>query len=235
MAPGRTVQPDPRHAPDGAATRAPSGRRGLLARWRRRHAERSRGQALVEFALLIPVLFVLIMGIIEFAVAFNAVLGVNRASQNGAHTASIAGNMQGADCLILEQIEDDIGAPNDKRNIQLVEIQRTAMAGNVVYAQNAWVRSGSTSCDLNNGTTVTVPYTRTENGYPVNQRCNVLSGCPTYTPVRSTVDNVGVMIRYRYEWITPLGTLLPFVGGDRDASTGWTFQKRNVFRMEPNL
>ena len=31
------------------------------------------------------------------------------------------------------------------------------------------------------------------------------------------------------------GTLLPFVGGDRDASTGWTFQKRNVFRMEPNL
>ena len=33
----------------------------------------------------------------------------------------------------------------------------------------------------------------------------------------------------------PLGTLLPFVGGDRDPSRGWTFAKRNVFRMEPNL
>jgi len=44
-----------------------------------------------------------------------------------------------------------------------------------------------------------------------------------------------VLIQYRYDWITPLGTLMPMVGGDRNASHGWTFQKRNVFRMEPNL
>ena len=31
------------------------------------------------------------------------------------------------------------------------------------------------------------------------------------------------------------GDLLPFVGGDKDGSRGWTFSKRNVFRMEPNL
>lgn len=217
-----------------------SPRRAATARVRRalgslRHRQRSRGQALVEFALLIPIIFVLIMGLIEFAVAFSATLGINRASQNAAHMASLAGNLQGADCLILRQVEDDVGPPNDKSRIQLVEIQRTALAGNVIYAQNAWVRSGTTTCELNDGTSIAVPYTRTENGYPVNQRCNILSGCPTYSPARSTVDNVGVMIRYRYDWITPLGTLLPFVGGDRDASRGWTFQKRNVFRMEPNL
>jgi hypothetical protein len=55
------------------------------------------------------------------------------------------------------------------------------------------------------------------------------------TPARSTVDNIGVMIRYRYTWVTPLGTLLPFVGGDGTEGAGWTFQKRNIFRMEPNL
>jgi hypothetical protein len=197
--------------------------------------ERSRGQALVEFALLVPVLFVLIMGLLEFAVAFSATLGINRASQNAAHMASLTGNMQGADCLILRTIEQDVGAPNDPAQIQYVEIQRTALAGNVVYGQNTWTRAGSSSCELNDGTSITVPYTRTQNGYPVNQRCNVLAGCPSYSPPRSTVDNVGVMIRYRYDWITPLGTLLPFVGGDRDASRGWTFQKRNIFRMEPNL
>jgi len=202
---------------------------------RLRHRQRSRGQALVEFALIIPIIFVLIMGLIEFAVAFNATLGINRASQNAAHMASLAGNIQGADCLILEQVETDVGPPNNKSRIQLVEIQRSAMAGNLIYAQNAWVRTGSTTCELNNGTSVEVPYTRTENGYPVNQRCNILNGCPSYSPARSTVDNVGVMIRYRYDWITPLGTLLPFVGGDPDTSRGWTFQKRNVFRMEPNL
>ena len=200
-----------------------------------RHRERSRGQALVEFALVLPIIFVLIMGLLEFAVAFNATLGINRASQNAAHTASLAGNLQGADCLILEEVDSDIGPPNDKTHVKLVQIQRTAMAGNVVYGQNTWVRTGATTCQLNDGTSVSVPYTQTENGYPVNQRCNVLSGCLTYSPPRSTVDNVGVMIQYRYDWITPLGTLLPFVGGDRNASHGWTFQKRNVFRMEPNL
>lgn len=226
MAIGPSAAPSLRHAVIGRAGSA-------VRAFRRR--ERSGGQALVEFALLIPIIFVLIMGLIEFAVAFNATLGINRASQNAAHMASLAGNLQGADCLILEQVEADVGPPNDKTHIQLVEIQRSAMAGNVVYAQNAWARTGSTTCELNNGTSITVPYTRTDNSYPVNQRCNVLSGCPTYSPARSTVDNIGVMIRYRYDWITPLGTLLPFVGGDRDASHGWTFQKRNVFRMEPNL
>jgi Flp pilus assembly protein TadG len=200
-----------------------------------RHRERSRGQALVEFALILPIIFVLIMGLIEFAVAFSATLGINRASQNAAHMASLAGNLQGADCLILQQVEDDIGPPINENRILSVDIERTALAGNVVYARNAWVRTGTTTCELNDGVSISVPYTRTENGYPVNQRCNVLSGCPTLSPPRSTVDNVGVAIRYRYDWITPLGTLLPFVGGDRDASRGWSFGKRNVFRMEPNL
>ena len=224
----RLVEPSPPAARGGSRRL-----RRALARLVRRPA--SRGQAVAEFALLVPLLFVLIMGLIEFAVAFNAVLGVNRASQNGAHVASIAGNNLGSDCLILQQIEQDMQPPLNRSRIQTVEIQRSALAGNVVYAQNSYSRVGSMSCELISGTTVTVPYTRTENGYPVNQRCNVLSGCASYSPPRSTVDNVGVMIRYRYDWVTPLGDLIPFVGGDRDASRGWTFQKRNVFRMEPNL
>ncbi|MFN8619919.1 MAG: TadE family protein [Chloroflexota bacterium] len=190
---------------------------------------------MVEFALIMPILFVMVMGLIEFAMAFNAILSVNRASQNAAHTAAIAGNMEGADCLILKEVEDDIGVPQNKTHIRGVTIERSALAGNVVYAKNSYTRTGSTSCTFNDGTSLSVPYTRTENGYPVNQRCNVLTGCPTYTPARTTVDNIGVTISYRYDWVTPLGTLLPFVGGDRDGSHGWTFSKRNVFRMEPNL
>jgi Flp pilus assembly protein TadG len=200
-----------------------------------RSRSEGRGQALVEFALLIPLLFVLIMGLIEFALAFNATLGVNRASQNGAHMASIASNIQGADCLVLQQVEQDIHAPNRAANIQRVEIQRTALTGNVTYATSTWDRTGTTACQLNDGSTVDVPYTQTTNGYPVSQRCSVLLGCPSMTPPRSTVDNIGVMIRYRYTWATPLGTLLPFVGGDGTEGAGWTFQKRNIFRMEPNL
>jgi Flp pilus assembly protein TadG len=232
MATGPSAAPSPRPA-------EPGGRRRARRSWTRTAIAilrpHSRGQAIAEFALLVPILFVLIMGLIEFAVAFNAVLGIQRASQNGAHTASIAGNMVGADCLILDQIESDLQPPLNEDRIREVQIERSSMAGNTVYAVTSYSRTGSMSCELNDGTTKTVPYTRTQNDYPANQRCNVLSGCPTLTPARSTVDNVGVMIRYRYDWITPLGDLLPFVGGDADGSRGWTFQKRNVFRMEPAL
>jgi hypothetical protein len=188
-----------------------------------------------EFALLLPILLALVMGILEFAVAFNATLGVNAASQSGAHMAAMVGNTAAADCLILREVDATLGPPNDDADIVAVEIQRTALAGNLVYARNEWVRSGSTSCRLPEGGTVSVPYTRTENGYPVEQRCTVVGGCPTLTPPRTTVDNVGVMVRYRYAWITPLGSVLRFLGGDAADAAGWTFQKRNVFRMEPSL
>jgi len=49
------------------------------------------------------------MGLLEFALAFQATLGINRASQQAALLASEAGNTNGADCLILQQVEADIG------------------------------------------------------------------------------------------------------------------------------
>ncbi len=234
MATGPTAAPSPR--PEASRAIRVRLRAAIALPGRYARHPRSRGQAITEFALLVPLLFVLILGLIEFAVAFNAVLGVQRASQNGAHTASIAGNIEGADCLILDEIENDLQPPLDRTNVLEIQIQRTALAGNAVYASTSYTRGGSTSCDLNNGTTMSVPYTRTANGYPVNQRCNVLSGCSTLSPARSTVDNVGIVVRYRYDWVTPLGDLLPFVGDDPGGSgRGWTFQKRNVFRMEPAL
>ena len=151
-----------------------------------------------------PMLVVLLMGLLEVALALNASLAVNRASQHGAHVAASAGNLAGADCLILEAIEGDLGVPNDVANISEVLIERTAMAGNVVYGTQKWVRGGNTTCTYPDGTEVEVPYTLASDGYPETQRCSVLGGCPTLTPARSTVDNVGVSVRYRHDWVTPL-------------------------------
>jgi hypothetical protein len=194
------------------------------------------GQGLVEFALLIPILTVLVMGLLEVALLFNAYIGVNRVSQGAGHLASILGNTAGADCLILEQIEDDIYVPNDPRRIQEVIIERTALAGNVSYQQQVWTRTGTTDCALPDGTTTPVPYTLQPPGalpaYPEDQRCTVLKGCPAMIPARSTVDNIGVRVRYRHEWLTPLNSIYGFfAGGD----TGWTFTQRNIFRIEPTL
>jgi hypothetical protein len=182
--------------------------------------------ALVEFSLVLPIFLIVLMGMIEFGVAFNAVLNINRASQNGALLASQAGNDLGADCLILDRIERQLGSPLDKRDIMQVQIIRTNTTGAVIQAANVYTRSGSMTC----GDT-TVPYRASSIGYPETQRCNVQAGCPLLTPARSTVDKIGVRIQYRHAWVTPLRFLMP--GGSGGAN--WTFQKTNVSRMEPRL
>jgi hypothetical protein len=194
------------------------------------------GQGLVEFTLVVPFLVVLLMAVLELVLALNASLAINRASQNGAHLAAIAGNTNGADCLILRQIEQDVSPPNDPSHILDVVIERTALAGNTSYAQQTWSRSGQTDCTFPDGTTQSLPYSLTAAGYPETQRCPVLGGCPNLIPPRSTVDNIGVRVRYRHDWVTPLnGALDLLASGGAGGSGGWTFEQRNIFRIEPTL
>jgi hypothetical protein len=208
-----------------------------IVRWRRQPIEEpsQAGQTLVEFALVIPLLLLLAMAVIEFALTFNAFVGLNRASQHAAHTASVMGSAQGTDCFILNGIEDDVQLPNNPGQILQVEFQRTSLTGNRALQHLVYVRSGSTDCTLPDGTDITVPYTLgalTLPAYPEDQRCPVLSGCPSLTPPRSTVDNVGVAVRYRHDWNTPLGSIIKSLPG---GTSGWTFTQRNIFRVEAQL
>jgi Flp pilus assembly protein TadG len=192
---------------------------------------RQRGQALLEFAIILPVLMLMVTGIIEFALAFNSNLGINRASQDAALVAAEAGNLPGADCMILTRIEQDISAPIDRGEITGVSIQRTNPSGTTIFAQNTYVRGGATNCTLADGTPIVVPYTATSTGYPVNQRCSVQSGCPTMTPARTTVDTIGVQIDLRYRLRTPLNAIMGMFDGGTDGTMDFTM--RNAFRMEP--
>ena len=192
-----------------------------------------RGQAMVEFALIIPILMFVFMGVMELALMFNAFVGVNRASQNGAHLASVLSNQPGADCFILTRLESDVSPPMSPNQVKWVSIDYTSMAGNYPYLREKWDRTGSTECTLPDGTTTTVPYTLAAGSdYPSDQRCSVLAGCPGLDLPRSTVDNIGVSVNYEHYWATPLNALYGFfAGGDNK----WTFTQRNIFRLEPTL
>ena len=199
--------------------------------------DRSDGQSLVEFALLVPLFLLFVVGLIEFSFAFNASLNTNYASRAGGLMAAEAGNASSADCLILGAIEDALGAPTDPRQVASVEVQRTNPSGSRVYEATSYQRSGSLSCTRSDGTTMSVPYSTVSNGYPASQRCSVLppNGCPTLTPVRSTVDTVAVQITYRYQWHTPIGALMSMFGQTISSPSGLSFTSRNVFRIEPTL
>ena len=192
---------------------------------RRRRAE---GQTLVEFALVFPIFVTLVMGLIEFSFVFNAMLSVNYAARDAALAAAEAGDTLGADCVVLSAIESAIGAPTADNRIQLVEIYETTPNGVMFGSPTTYTRTGSQLCTFVDGSTSTVPYTRTGNGYPEANRCNILGGCDVSNP-NDTVDNIGVRITYTHAWVTPLRN---FVGG---GSGGLTFDRSSIMRMEPVL
>jgi Flp pilus assembly protein TadG len=58
---------------------------------RRRGANSDRGAAAVEFALLLPLLLLLVFGIIDFGRAINAQITINQAAREGARVLALPG------------------------------------------------------------------------------------------------------------------------------------------------
>ena len=51
---------------------------------------------------------------IEFALLFNATLAVNFATRNASLLAAESGSNPWADCVILQEVEKDMGPPLDR-------------------------------------------------------------------------------------------------------------------------
>ncbi|ADI02676.1 TadE/TadG family type IV pilus assembly protein [Syntrophothermus lipocalidus] len=91
----------------------------------RRAVERNEGQALVEFALILPILLVLIMGIIEFGRIFFSYLVITELAREGArygvvgHTEQqIVEHLEGmASVLDPEKLVIDV-TPNDGERVR---------------------------------------------------------------------------------------------------------------------
>ena len=187
---------------------------------------RGAGQTLVEFALVFPLFIMLVLFIIEFAFVFSALLGVNYASRNAALAAAEAGDDNLADCIILREVEDSIGAPGNKENITTVTIYRTDQSGSTRLATLVYTRGGTTTCTKGT-TTLSVPYSTSTGTYTPAKRCNVLSGC-VIDGVARKIDTIGVDIAYAHSWITPIRNF-------GLAGTGVTLTQSNAMRMEPIL
>jgi TadE-like protein len=197
-----------------------------LDRYFARHrslTEPRRGQALVEFALVLPVFVTVLMGFIEFVFVLNGVLATDLASRGAALAATEGGSDGRADCAVLKSIEDDLTAPADRSHVQVVEIFEASATGAHLGRSTQYSRSGSLSCHLLDGTALTLPYTLTQDGYPPADRCTFLRGCGG---PGDSVDHVGVRIVYRHTWRTPFPALV---------ATGpyLTIERSNVMRMEP--
>jgi Flp pilus assembly protein TadG len=183
-----------------------------------------KGQAIVEFAMLLPVLLLLLVGLIEFSFVWNSRNTVLFASRDGSMLAAEGGSLDGTDCVVLQRIEGDVVSPAKAVRVQDITIYWSDRNGDQIGSnQNIYTRSGSTSCTYPDGTTITVPYTLTTAGYVESSRCSVLAGCGGS---HTTVDTIGVRVTYQHFWLTSFARL---------TGSGVTFTEASITRAEPQL
>ena len=92
-------------------------------RSRRRLAREERGQATIEFAIVVPLVLLLIVGMIEFAKAFNYWIDLNHLANEGARWAAVdkvppyAGN-PGQPAPTCQQIKDYLASQLNTNELQ---------------------------------------------------------------------------------------------------------------------
>lgn len=211
-----------------------TGLRGHLSVARLGEARRGSGQGLVEFALVLPIFMVLLIGIIEFAFVFNASLGLNFATRSASLVAAEEGNLLGADCAIIDAVQRSIGSPMVLLPGDTVTISEADRNGNLVAGKNdVWDYSPTLHSCTTPTDTYSVHFTPRAPGYPAtgvednSGRCDILQGCGPTTPL----DSISVSVTYHYNYHTPLGNFLALPGW----GTGFDLTWSNVMRLEPNL
>ena len=207
-----------------------SSRESMLKRHSRRRNLKtgdSRGQALVEFSLVVLAFMTIFVGLIEFGIAFSVEMQINFASRDVATLAAESGGSPTtADCAILTRIDQDLMAPATRSNIIEVDIFWSTASGGV---NGGAVETYTPVGQLPPSTCPTTLYwTNTQNSYPGTSRCAFIGGTNSGCLAGHTgPDTIGVTIVYKYTWSTPLPNLVPLAG------TGFTFTQTNLTTMEP--
>ena len=208
----------------------------LRSRWSGRRA--SRGQALVEFALIVPGFTVLLLGMLEFGLAFNHNLTLVYATREGARVGAALVNGGGTvgcnsgqspnavlvDPQIVASVSRIIESPSSPivmANVSQIRIYQaqadgTETSGKVdvwIYAKGAGPVVDGKALDFSN-TGQTAGWT------PCNRNPAIAGGNPP--PL------IGVEVRYAYHYVTPMEAILGAAG-----VTSLTMNDHTTMYLEP--
>ena len=190
--------------------------RGAARRGRSRRQER--GQSLVEFSLLLPVLTMLLLGMLEFGTAFNHQLTLGYAVREGARIGADlvngggtlgcntgqspnAANVDGVIIEAIDRVLSSSGSPLPEAQVTRVRIfQANATGGDTLGLDNDWVYT-ATPYTLPDGTVVNFKPGTTQT-WGACSRSNIVGHTASLTPAQ--VDSIGVSISYTYKMVTPV-------------------------------
>jgi hypothetical protein len=201
-----------------------------------------RGQGLVEFTLILPVFLVLLMGMLEFGIAFDHDISLSYASREGARVGSALVNGGGplgcdagagespladaVDPMVIAAVQRVLTSPGSLVDLdEVVEIRifradadGAAVGGDV----NVWTYAAGAGPVVDG---VALDFVEGPVGYPTCQRRNV------YLPGLESPHSIGVAIVYRYDLRTPIGAFLRIFGGSSLA--GLSMSDHTVMAMNP--
>jgi Flp pilus assembly protein TadG len=201
---------------------------------------RQRGQGLVEFALLVPVFLLILLGMLEFGFAFNHNLTLDVATREGARAgAAMADGSQidtscgagttitpaNVDPLVIATVQRVLESPGsmvDISQVQNITIYEVTSSGTVTGLSNVWTRTigaGPAVPCISPAQKLNFSPPSTQ-GWPAASR--TLGAAP---------DSIGVSITYTYQFRSALGSILRFFGGSGAASLPMT--DRTVMALQP--
>jgi hypothetical protein len=177
-----------------------------------------RGQSIVEFALIVPVLTLILFGTLEFGLAFNHNLTIEYATREGARTGSALGNGGSANCsggtdlylidaqtvAAVQRILKSPGSPVNLADVSEIRIYRADSSGNEMGTQaNVWHYTPGAGPDIDVSAGVEkLDFSNVSTGWSV---CSRNDG--------PNPDSIGVSIAYTYRFSTPLGAIMQMIGG----------------------
>lgn len=150
-------------------------------------AKRERGATLVEAALVFPLLFLVLMAIVEFGLAFKDDLSVGHGAREGARAGATFGTDPFANYLVLREVENVLASISVSEGLRVRIYNPVSGQGdNYVYQKGF-----ATGCDWN----------------PCPDPDNTNYQVPNWRPVLRDVsapftDRIGVRISYTHRWLT---------------------------------
>ncbi len=176
-----------------------------------------RGQSVVEFIVIVPVVAMLLLIMLEFGLAFNHRLTVGYASREGARIAAALANGGATDCSVADpglvdqqaiaatqRILKSPGSPIVMSDVSQIRIYKADAAGNQVGSLvNVWTYTPGAGPDLDPGPGV--------DRLDFSQATVAWAACGRQNG--SDPDSVGVEVDYTYRLTTPLRAAADFFGG----------------------
>jgi hypothetical protein len=176
-----------------------------LAAQARTHA---RGQSTVEYALVVPVLLLILLGILEFGFAFSHHITMEYATREGARTGAALNN--GDSAFACADVDDEIIAAVQRvitgtgskvaiAHVTQIRIYKADADGKEAGPVEIWGPGAGNAVDG-----VALKFVRTSGNWSACSRLN--------TGFHKT-DSLGVSMSYDYQYVTPLGILMG-IGGN---------------------